>query len=437
MSKQRGYWNDYERCYQEALKYKTKTSFHKNSSTAYKYALLNGWLDDYTWFVKDRVEKGYYTKEVCLDKAKQCKSRSEFNKMYPRAYEVAKQNGWLGDYIWFHKPEPKRKWTKELCESEAKKYRYVTEFRKNSPSAAGAAYKNGWMKDYTWFEDGNKIHADNVRKWNKETCYQLAQECVSRSDFKKHNQCAYETARKNGWLEDYTWFRSGFDIFYESGIKWTYENTCEESKKYKSRQEFCDNCVGGYTRALNRGWLDDFVWLEPKLIKEARSAGNCYWVYGYFDFVNKVCYIGLSRDKARHWRHTQKDSKGKYDSVMSYFSEKYGFLPQPTIIENELTVESAREKEAYYVTFFKEKGYKLLNRMKTGSLGGAIVKWDRTACFEEAKKYKKYKEFYMFSKSAYGAARKNGWLSEYVWLERSAKNVSPSEPSQNNASNTE
>ena len=255
-------------------------------------------------------------------------------------------------------------------------------------------------------------------KWTYEACYELAKQCVSRSDFKKHNAQAYKVSRENGWLDDYTWFRSGFEIYYETGIKWTYENTKEESKKYTSRQEFCDKCVGGYTRALKQGWLDDFIWLKPKLIKEAKSHGNVYWVYGYFDFRNKVCYIGLSRDKARHWRHTQKDYKGEYDSVMSYFNDKYGYLPEPTIIEENLTAEEAQNKEAYYVKFFKDRGYTILNKMKTGSLGSAIVKWDKEACYKEAKKYSNYKDFYINSPAAYRNAKENGWIDEYTWLER-------------------
>ena len=257
-----------------------------------------------------------------------------------------------------------------------------------------------------------------MKKWTYETCYELAKQCVSRSDLKNHNQTAYDTARENGWLDDYTWFRSGFEIYYETGIKWTYKNTKEESKKYTSRQEFCDNCVGGYTRALKQGWLDDFTWLKPKLIKEAKNQGSVYWVYGYFDFGNKVCYIGLSRDRARHWRHMQKDKSGKYDSVMTYFNDRYGFLPDPTIIEDNLTAEEAQNKETYYAQYFKDKSYTVLNIAKTGSLGSAIIKWDEKSCLEEAKKYSSLEDFYTNSKSAYRSAKDNGWINNYTWLKR-------------------
>jgi hypothetical protein len=365
-----------------------------------------------------RKPRGYWNYEHCYQEAQKYQTRMGFKNGCSSAYDVAKKNKWIDDYTWFQKPSYNLFWTKEKCYEEARKYRYSTEFRKNCDGAWSKAYKEGWIKEYTWFEDGNKINADKKRIWNKDTCYELAKKCTSRSDFKKHNAQAYKVSRENGWLDDYTWFRNRFGIFYENGIMWTYDKCCEESKKYKSRSEFCKNCVGGYTRALEKGWLDDFTWLKPKLVKEPCNKGSVYWIYGYFDFCEKVCYIGLSRDKARHWRHKQKDKKGNFDSVMSYFNEKHGVLPEPTIIEEALTAETAQEKEAFYIQFFVEKGYTLLNRMKAGSLGSAIIKWDKSACYEEAKKYSYYDDFYKNSTSAYKNAEGNGWIDEYTWLKR-------------------
>ena len=41
----------YEKCYDEAKKYKTRTEFRKNRYSAYIVAFKNGWVDDYTWFI--------------------------------------------------------------------------------------------------------------------------------------------------------------------------------------------------------------------------------------------------------------------------------------------------------------------------------------------------------------------------------------------------
>jgi hypothetical protein len=103
---------------------------------------------------------------------------------------------------------------------------------------------------------------------------------------------------------------------------------------------------------------------------------------------------------------------------MSYFNDKYRYLPEPTIIEENLTAEEAQNKEAYYAAYFKDKGYTILNIMKTGSLGSAIIKWDENSCFEEAKKYTSLKELYTNNMSVYRKAKEKGWLSEYTWLKR-------------------
>ncbi|MFM2394585.1 MAG: hypothetical protein RLZZ546_2567, partial [Bacteroidota bacterium] len=46
MRKQKGYWNIKENCFNEALKYSTRTEFHKNNRIAFKYASKNNWLDE-------------------------------------------------------------------------------------------------------------------------------------------------------------------------------------------------------------------------------------------------------------------------------------------------------------------------------------------------------------------------------------------------------
>lgn len=43
--KPRGYWTK-EKCQEEALKYKNKHDFRKNSNSSYQKSLKNRWLDD-------------------------------------------------------------------------------------------------------------------------------------------------------------------------------------------------------------------------------------------------------------------------------------------------------------------------------------------------------------------------------------------------------
>lgn len=53
-------------------------------------------------------------------------------------------------------------------------------------------------------------------KWNQETCFDVAKMFNSKGEFQKGNKTAYETARRNGWLDDYKWFKS---LMKKSSVK--------------------------------------------------------------------------------------------------------------------------------------------------------------------------------------------------------------------------
>lgn len=408
MRKPNGYWT-YEKCLEEAKKYTTLTDFDRNSHGAYNAAQRKGWIKDYTWLKQLHKSRNYWNFEHCLEAAKKCKTMKEFAKKYGTACLNARKNDWLKQYTWLEKRRDK--WNYDTCFEEAKKYKYQTEFHKNCGGAFKVAWENDWLKDYTWFGDGNKIYAEVKRKWNQTTCYELALKCESRADMKNQSSAAYNVARENGWIDDYTWFSDGHKLFGEKKTIWTYDKCLEESKKYKSRSEFCHKCSGGYARSLEKGWINDFSWLKNEHVFS--DEVDC--VYGYF-FENNVVYIGrtlMRLKKARHQQHLTSNS----DAVFKYSKENDVTIPDMTVLEDNLTLEDGSKKEGIWLEYFKNKGYKILNRCKTGGLGAiGLGKWSKRKCLEEAKKYKTRIEFYRNSKKAYVAASKYGWLNDYTWM---------------------
>ncbi len=355
-----GYWTE-KTCEQEAQKYKSRREFEKGCSGAYKVALKNGWLDNYTWFISTdellKIKLTKWTEKTCNQEAQKYKSRKEFQKGCQSTYNAALKNGWLDKYTWFERdlnpyknkrdnvycyiftelhsiyigrtvdinrrneqhntnekcgvykfatqnniPIPQitilesnlslkeglekedfyvnkykeegwnvlnkaktgknsgslgtlnsGKWNKKTCEQEAQKYKSRREFEKVCKSAYNAALKNGWLDDYTWFISRNELQKINQTKWTKKTCYQEAKKYNSRNEFRKGCSRAYEVARQNGWLNNYTWFSVS-----KTGKKWD-EKTCyQEAKKYKSRSEFKKGCSGAYEVARINCWLDDY-----------------------------------------------------------------------------------------------------------------------------------------------------------------------------------
>ena len=246
--KPNGYWT-YERCYDEAKKYKSKVEFRRNNNGAYQVALKNGWLDDYTWFEK---LIGKWNRETCYYEAKKYNSRSEFIRNSYQAYIVAKKNGWLDDYTWFEKRAINEKniyvvYYYEDKETNAVYVGLTNNLKRRHKQHCRGLLKHGEIKYdivYKYWHDtlGKEVpepivlHKDiyakdaqeyekqyvekfkregklvlNIAKtgslgglgtWTKEKCYNEAKKYKSKSEFVKNSRSAYQASRRNGWLID-------------------------------------------------------------------------------------------------------------------------------------------------------------------------------------------------------------------------------------------
>lgn len=199
--------------------------------------------------------------------------------------------------------------------------------------------------------------------WNYETCYEEAQKYFSRSEFREKNQYAYNVALKNGWVEKYTWLQRPKNW----NFVWDYKKCYTEAQKYKSKKEFNEKSNGAYTSARNNGWLKDYTWFERPVSVKKWNYENCY-------NLAKTCG-SKSEFKSK--------SNAAYNS-----SRKNGWLNDYIWFE---------EKH-------KPNGY-----------------WTYEMCYEEAQKYKNKPDFRKNNSAAFSIARKNGWLSDYIWLEELAK----------------
>ena len=301
--------------------------------------------------------------------------------------------------------KPFRHWTRENCYKEAQKYKSRKEFAKNNQPAYQASRKNGWLEDYTWFQ---KLKG----QWDKEACYKEAKKYKTRKDFMRGSGSAYDAARRNGWIDDYTWISPS-----KTAKKWNKEACYNEAKKYKSRVEFARNNQPAYCVARKNGWLEDYTWFQSRVI----SDKNTYVVYCYKDEETNSIYVGLTNNmKLRHKQHCNGlivHGERKYDIVYRYFHSIGKEPPEPIILKKELSSDDAQHYEGYYVELFNNEGMNVLNLAKTGSLGG-YGKWTNEKCYDEAKKYDTLLDFRNNSTSAYVAAKRNGWLKDYIWLER-------------------
>lgn len=405
-----GYWN-YERCYDEALKYKSRGELAKGCQSAYNRALKNGWLDDYTWF-SESASKKIWDKQTCEEEARKYTTKTEFHDGSNGAYAVACRNKWLKDYTWFEDGTQKRiKWTYDSCYQEAKKYKSRGEFGKGNYSAYDKARINGWLDDYTWLSCRKEHTYEEV--------YEVARKYEYKIDFMKNNRREYDSARTHGWLETFDWFLNGIKRTGERHRKWNYETCYKEALKYKSRGTFGTQSGRAYLIAIQNGWLDDYVWLEDKRIDQERDKIDCVYAYEFADF--NAVYVGRTltiRKKDRDREHLY-----IWNDAVAKFAKKHNVpVPKPKYLEDAITIKEGVEKEQFWIERYKELGWHVLNKAKGGSIGSlGSGKWVHDSCYAEAKKFKTIRDFMIQSPHAYRKAYKRKWLEEYVWLEDNAK----------------
>lgn len=354
--KPKGYWN-YQHCYEEAKKYSLKSEFYKQSGTAYKVALRNGWLNDYSWLLEIQKPSGYWNYKNCYDEAKKYNSRWEFAKKSQTAYNCARSKKWLDNYTWLDSKATLRGfWNYERSYEEAKKYR-------------------------------------------------------SKSEFNKKASYVYKLALKKGWLKDYTWFEEKF--------KWTYEACLKVAKHFKTKSDFKQNQPKAYNAAIRHGWISHFDWMLKTRVNVLLELVDCVYLY-HFEEYNAV-YIGRTINKSRRDRE---HIFNKDDDTVAKFASKHKCpVPKMIILEDNLSIVQGQEREDYWINQYRQQGYHILNKAKTGLGIGSLgklecTKWSKKTCYEEAKKYSSRKEFQIGNVSAYTRALQRGWLKEYTWFKR-------------------
>lgn len=245
-----------EKCKEAALQCKTKKEFRQKYKGAHYAATKKKWLKEICSHMKPfRRPTGYWTKENCQDAAKECSSRSEFQKKYSRAYAVSKKGGWL-DEICAHmvaSMKPVGYWTKEMCHKEALKYNTRGGFYQNANVAYSKAHRCKWLDDIC-------AHMDQIKKpngyWTEERCLEVALQYQTKKDFRASAGNVYAAAHRRRWLDEIC---AHMKPCRRPTGYWTKERCIEEAAKYNTRSEFQKGSGGAVTVARGYGWFDE-IW---------------------------------------------------------------------------------------------------------------------------------------------------------------------------------
>ena len=131
-------------------------------------------------------------------------------------------------------------------------------------------------------------------------------------------------------------------------------------------------------------------------------------MYISYEFEDNYVYIGLTYNlKKRNKRHLSDVDSSVYKHINS--SNKKYILKQKT---NYIDINDAKEMEEKILLKYKNDKWNILNKMKTGNLGGTYVIWDFDKCKLDAVKYDNMSHFYKMSRYVYDKSKNNGWLNE-------------------------
>lgn len=320
-SKQEGWLEEYhwdkkviteETCLEAAKQCNTRTEFHDRFNSEYDKALKNGWIENYVWLPKPTRWKD----EELLEIADRFDTKSElkqFNKvvyglLYDRklidksvwlpaspksvdltqkiwliyVYEFTDNSAYVGltrclverdkahrrdltDVVYSYSinndiPTPDYKILKSDLDGYEAQY-YEDYFKKEYLSS-------GWnILNRAKTGPGTSSLGGGINKWNERTCYEEALKWETKSDFQyKGSGAAYRVARKNGWLKNYTWFKSyrGRDIvqYSQNGeLINTFESSLEAAMSLgsKSYRDAINDCARGRYKTSH-----GFLWKYKK-----------------------------------------------------------------------------------------------------------------------------------------------------------------------------
>jgi len=232
--------------------------------------------------------------------------------------------------------------------------------------------------------------------WTYERCKEEISKCKKLSEIK--NKMVYKIILDDNWHE----ILDDKRIIKPKGY-WTYERCKLMTSNYNDIMIFRKENGGAYYRISKNNWYE--------LFDHMRRLPNFYkrLIYVY-EFLDNSCYVGLTCNLDRRNKQHLKDMNS---SVYKYIKNK---KLQPTLIikSDYINIKDAVEMEENILSLYIEKGWNILNKNKTGSIGVTKLFWNKEKCVEEVKKYKTHSEFRKNSPGAYSSSFKHGWLYEIL-----------------------
>jgi predicted GIY-YIG superfamily endonuclease len=400
-----GFWT-LEKCKEEASKYDSPADMMRGNPKAYTAMKYHGWYEECCSEMKGRrVPNNFWNEERIVDVMLTTDSRTMFQSDYPGAYKAANELGiyerltkvMVKQELWKDKntkrkkkAKPDQKWSDELAIERASGYESLYEFRTKDPTAYHALLVRGLLE--TACSHMERRHMPEGY-WNKERVMEKVAASESLKDFKKRFNAAYQAALTNGWLADVV------AVLGHEREQWTIEKakkviaTCTDYHDFRTHYRGCWNYL------CERNMLE-------KLTSHLERKGDLYHRRIYvFEFKDGHAYVGLAKDPDdRYKKHTIYDKTSAVYQYLQQTSCKFDFK----LLTGWLDKDEASKEEERWRQKYIEDGWKMLNRVKCGSLGGWHGElYSLEECQQEGSKYRTRKEFYRKNQAIYTYSKKH------------------------------
>lgn len=341
-----------------------------------------------------------YTKEVCLKEAKKYTSRGEFRKNSQPIYDAACTKNWL-DEICSHmlgKIKRKANWWDNIenCIATASLYNTLEEL-KNAESGCHAS-----ISKHKWQDICYKHMTYRTREYTTNQLREIAKKCKTHKEFRDNFSGAYSSAKKKGIYNDICKHMPPLKLGTKSSIPLTFENCKKIADELKSRSEFEKFEKGRwYHYAKRNNILEEICKHMPR---KGNKKKRCIYAA---EFDDNSAYIGLTYFAERRWSNHLRAK----DSAVNKHIKETGLTPQWKKLTDYIDYQEASNLEGVWKDKYAKEGWIILNRAKTGALGGDSG-YTLEEVLKEASKYNTLPEFFKGSPGHYQRAYRNGWMKD-------------------------
>lgn len=251
-----------EMCIEIARDCKTSIEFRRKNGSAYNKARKRGWFSDYTWFVDGRTLglNGRWTEASCCAEARKYARKVDFQRKASGAYKYAVDHKLLETFAWFENASINLETDRIYCvyryvfETEAKRYVYVGLTMR--PTVRDRRHREGDSAVYDFAkEHGLEIPEMEIVERNLTQIAARDKEDVIRRIYEASPDFVVLNRAKTG---------KGVGSIGGMHRKWGRKACLEEAKKFSSRGEFEKGSPSAYQAACSKRWLGDYTWFEAK-----------------------------------------------------------------------------------------------------------------------------------------------------------------------------